>query len=129
MHTSEFLEKENEIQYSSIPQGNTSSPKFMMRFAEFHTRLVDCLRGKVRSGELTERGLARMTGISQPHVHNVLKGKKLFSVDVSDTILRELNLDLLDLVHPLELRRHAVRLDSLPPGHDSDSFPGPSQAK
>ncbi|HUK16835.1 MAG TPA: hypothetical protein VLW65_10495 [Bryobacteraceae bacterium] len=70
-----------------------------------------------------------MTGISQPHVHNVLKGKKLFSVDVSDTILRELNLDLLDLVHPLELRRHAVRLDSLPPGHDSDSFPGPSQAK
>ncbi len=129
MHMSEFLEKENEIQYSSIPQGNTSSPKFMMRFAEFHTRLVDCLRDKVRSGELTERGLARMTGISQPHVHNVLKGKKLFSVDVSDTILRELNLDLLDLVHPAELRRHAVRLDSLPLAHSSDSFPGPSQAK
>ena len=59
---------------------------------------------------MTERGLARMTGISQPHVHNVLKGKKLFSVDVSDAILRELQMDLLDLVHPAEFKRYAVRV-------------------
>ena len=109
---SDFLERKKEIQYSSIPQGNTSNQRLGVRFAEFHTRLVACLRDKVRSGELTERGLARMTGISQPHVHNVLKGKKLFSVDVSDIILRELNLDLLDLVHPAELRRHTIRQDS-----------------
>ena len=51
-----------------------------------------------------------MTGISQPHIHNVLAGKKLFSVDVSDTILRELDLDLLDLLYPADLQRHRSRL-------------------
>lgn len=110
---------DNQIHYSSIPQGNTPSSNFMLRFADFHTRLLAHLRDKVRSGELTERGLARMTGISQPHVHNVLKGKKLFSVEVSDTILRELQLDLLDLVYPAEFKRYAVRLTLLPPPRTS----------
>jgi hypothetical protein len=100
-----FIKPENQIQDSSIPQGNTPDPNRVLRFAEFQTRLVDCLRDKIRSGELTERGLARLTGISQPHVHNVLKGKKLFSIEVSDTILRELNLDLLDLVQPEDILR------------------------
>ena len=126
---SEFLEEENQIQYSSIPQGNTSSPRFMVRFAEFHTRMIAWLRDKVRSGELTERGLARMTGISQPHIHNVLKGKKLFSVEVSDTILRELDLDLLDLLDPAELKRQARRVDFLQSGRSTNGFRGPSQAK
>jgi hypothetical protein len=114
MRRIEFPKKQIQIRYSSIPQGNTSKAKIMVRFAEFHKRLVECLRDKVRSGEITERGLARMTGISQPHVHNVLKGKKLFSVDVSDAILRELDLDLLDFVQPSELKRHALRLDLMP---------------
>jgi transcriptional regulator with XRE-family HTH domain len=83
----------------------------MLRFAEFHSRLVVYLRDRVRSGDLTERGLARMTGISQPHIHNVLKGKKFFSLDVCDTILSELNLDLLDLLHPAELKRQIGRLN------------------
>ena len=52
---------------------------------------------------MTERGLARVTGISQPHIHNVLKGKKLFSSGMSDTILRGLNFDVLDLLEPAEL--------------------------
>ena len=52
---------------------------------------------------MTERGLARVTGISQPHIHNVLKGKKLFSSVMSDTVLRGLNLDVLDLLEPAEL--------------------------
>lgn len=101
----------------------------MLRFAEFHTRLVECLRHKVRSGEITERGLARMTGISQPHIHNVLAGKKLFSVDVADTILRELDLDLLDLLYAADLRRHRSRLQ--PPRSDcpTDSISDLPQAK
>jgi hypothetical protein len=109
-----YLLPDNQIIYSSIPPGNTPCANFMLRFADFHARLIAYLRSKVRSGELTERGLARMTGISQPHVHNVLKGKKLFSVEVSDTILRELDLDLLDLVHPSEFKRYAVRVNLLP---------------
>jgi len=74
-----------------------------MDFQELRTRFVDNLRERVRSGQLTERGLARVTGISQPHIHNVLKGKRLLSPEMSDAILRNLRMDLLDLMRPEDL--------------------------
>jgi predicted transcriptional regulator len=74
-----------------------------MHFGELHHRFVTHLRSMVSSGELTERGLARMTGVSQPHIHNVLKGKRNFSVEMADTILYHLELDLIDLIQPDEL--------------------------
>ena len=73
-----------------------------MTFAELERRFVVHLRGRVRSGELTERRLARITGISQPHIHNVLCGKRAFSLETADVILRILQLDLLDLLDPEE---------------------------
>jgi transcriptional regulator with XRE-family HTH domain len=75
----------------------------MPGFQELHRRLVLLLLERVRNGEMTERGLARVTGISQPHIHNVLKGKRLLSKDTADAILVELHLDVLDLVEPREL--------------------------
>jgi transcriptional regulator with XRE-family HTH domain len=69
-----------------------------MTFHDLHDALIDYLNQCVQSGELTERGLARRTGISQPHIHNTLKGKRLFSWESADAILRELDLDLLDLI-------------------------------
>ncbi len=71
-----------------------------MHFEDLRGRLVDRLREKVRSGELTERGLARISGVSQPHIHNVLKGKKVISGELCDAILRQLQMDLLDLMRP-----------------------------
>lgn len=50
-----------------------------MNFEELHGRLLASLRMLLSNGEMTERRLARLTGISQPHVHNVLKGKRIFS--------------------------------------------------
>jgi transcriptional regulator with XRE-family HTH domain len=76
-----------------------------MTFADLHRRLVCQLQNRVRGGELTERGLARLTGISQPHIHNVLKGKRFFSTESSDIILRELNISVLDLIGPEDLPR------------------------
>jgi hypothetical protein len=61
------------------------------------------LRARVRSGELTERGLARITRVSQPHIHNVLKEKRFLSMETSDKILRRLRMDLLDLIRPEDL--------------------------
>lgn len=49
--------------------------------------LIRHLRGRLYNGELTERSLARVTGISQPHLHNVLKGKRLLSIPKLDQIL------------------------------------------
>lgn len=74
-------------------------------FRELHLRLVVHLRERVRSGEVSERGLARVLGVSQPHLHNVLKGKHFFSVMTADKILRQLHLDLLDLIGSEERRR------------------------
>jgi predicted transcriptional regulator len=75
-----------------------------MDFEQLHSRLIDHLVQRVRSGEITERGLSRLTGVSQPHIHNVLKGKRLLSLSKADGILRELHLDVLDLLEPNELR-------------------------
>lgn len=75
-----------------------------MDFEQLHGRLVEHLQRRVRSGEMTERGLSRLTGVSQPHIHNVLKRKKLFSLSMADGVLRELHLDVLDLLEPHELR-------------------------
>ena len=74
-----------------------------MNFKELRGRFIAHLRQRVRTGELTERGLARISGVSQPHIHNVLKGKKLLSAEMCDEVLRQLGMDLLDLMRPEDL--------------------------
>ena len=74
-----------------------------MNFRDLQRRLVAHLRTLVRSGEATERGLARLTGVSQPHMHNVLKGKRLLSLEMADQVLAQLHLDLLDFIEPGDL--------------------------
>jgi hypothetical protein len=73
-----------------------------MTFLDLQQRLLDHLRHRVQSGEATERGLARQAGLSQPHLHNVLKGKRLLSVDMADEILQNLGMGVLDLIDPEE---------------------------
>jgi len=78
-------------------------------FEHLHTRLIEYLQRRVRSGEITERGLSRITGVSQPHIHNVLKGKRVLSITRADGILRQLHLDVLDLLDPNEWRERPRR--------------------
>lgn len=73
-----------------------------MDFQALERRFIEHLKQRIRSGELTERKLAKLAGISQPHVHNVLKGKRIFSMEMADTILHVLRLDLLDLIEAEE---------------------------
>jgi plasmid maintenance system antidote protein VapI len=69
-----------------------------MRFLDLHARLVDGLRFRLSNGELTERALARRLGLSQPHIHNVLNGRRMFSLKMADQILDQLGLSVLDLL-------------------------------
>lgn len=69
-----------------------------MHLKDIHERLTEHICIKVRNGELTERGLARRAGISQPHLHNVLKGKKSLSLESADIVMRELGLSVIDLI-------------------------------
>lgn len=69
-----------------------------MNFRELERQLISLMQAKVRSGEVTERALARSIGLSQPHIHNVLKGKRSLSLDTADAILQRLRVDLTDLI-------------------------------
>jgi len=66
----------------------------------FHT-LLDHLRARVSDriaqGEVTERSLARQAGISQSHLHNILKGIRGMTPDVADKLMTTLQLKLSDL--------------------------------
>jgi hypothetical protein len=67
-------------------------------FHELQVRLIDVARERVRSGELTERGLARMCGISQPHMHNVLKKIRALSTAAADRLMQALDIRFADLL-------------------------------
>jgi len=68
-----------------------------MSFQQLQNQLIEVLRDRIRNGEITERRLAKITGVSQPHMHNVLKGARVLSPDISDRILRGIRLSVHEL--------------------------------
>ena len=77
-----------------------------MTFQDAQLRLLAYVRDRIHNGELTERGFARLLGVSQPHVHNVLKGVRTLSIEISDSILNIFHLSILDLASPEDLERN-----------------------
>ena len=69
-----------------------------MLIEELYQRLVDVARQRIRSGEMTERGLSRFCGVSQPHVHNVLKQVRALSPASADRLMRALGVTLPELL-------------------------------
>lgn len=80
-----------------------------MDFGDLQRRLVDELRWRVQNGETTERGLARAVGVSQPHIHKVLKGSKILSLKFCDRIVSALGLTVFDLLDELDAERWSRR--------------------
>lgn len=72
-------------------------------FGVLQARLIEYVRLGLCNGDLTERRLARMIGISQPHMHNILKGVRALTPDVTDLLLAALGLSVLDLVRTGEV--------------------------
>ena len=93
---------ENRVIYFALKSGP-------MDFCDLHGRLLQDVKRRVSGGEITERSLARATGISQPHMHNVLKGIRDLTPLNADRILRALRLTICDL---LEIRELKNGLDS-----------------
>src|SRR5579862_5727850 len=69
-----------------------------MTFALLHNSLVGHIKARVRNGECTERSVARLSGVSQSHMHNVLKGTRMFSPELADQVLKHLHIDLSELL-------------------------------
>ncbi len=94
-------DRESEIpgfQNPPISQGDRDEPRTEMYFETLRGRLLECIRKRVQNGEVTERRLAGLSGISQPHIHNLLKGARSLSPEVADRILRTLDMSVLDLL-------------------------------
>jgi transcriptional regulator with XRE-family HTH domain len=84
-----------------------------LTYQDAQLKLLAYVRSQIRNGELTERGLARLIGVSQPHVHNVLKGVRNLSPNVFDLALKYLHLSLLDLIPSDQLEAH-LRVRRMP---------------
>jgi len=80
-----------------------------LTFHALQVRLLDLVRNRIQNGDLTERSLARCTGISQPHIHNVLKGVRTLSPELADVLLGYLRLSPLDLLSREEITTHLSR--------------------
>lgn len=70
----------------------------MMTFAYMHQNLLKVVRQRVINGEITESHLARMVGVSQPHIHNVLKGVRMLSSELADSLLEQLRIGAEELL-------------------------------
>jgi plasmid maintenance system antidote protein VapI len=77
-------------------------------FEELQQRLARLVRARIGNGEFTERGLARMTGISQPQIHNFLKGARKLSPEFADRLMQRFGLGILDLFETGELLEQAA---------------------
>lgn len=71
----------------------------------------DQVRLRIRNGHATERGLALRVGISQPHLHNVLKGIRPMSPDMADRLMGQLGITLAELI-PVDPGRQPGRTAS-----------------
>jgi transcriptional regulator with XRE-family HTH domain len=71
-------------------------------FAILQAVLIALLKTRINNGHFTERGLARILGISQPQLHNVMKGKRRLQTDLADRILDKFGLDVIDLIEALQ---------------------------
>ncbi len=69
-----------------------------MHIDDLYDRLVDVARQRIRAGELTERGLSRLCGVSQPHIHNVLKSIRMLSPGSAGKLMDALGVTLPELV-------------------------------
>lgn len=72
-----------------------------LTFTELFNRLIMEVLFRINSGDLSERQLARLLGLSQPQLHNVLKGKRRLQPVVADRLLQIFGLSIADLLSPV----------------------------
>jgi antitoxin component HigA of HigAB toxin-antitoxin module len=89
-------------------------------FRVLETRLIKVVNARIQNGEFTERGLAKFVGISQPQIHNVLKGVRKLHVELADRLLRVFELTVVDLLDEYELEQYNAA-HQVPPVHPGAS--------
>ncbi len=90
--------------FSSVP----------LSFDTLLNRLLASVRLRVSNGDFTERGLARLIGISQPHLHHILKGMRLLTPEIGDALMATLAMSLMDLIDEAALGQALLDRQCLP---------------
>src|SRR5271157_5193322 len=78
-------------------------PPAQLPFATLFQRLLRRLRFQIAAGSLTVRRLAGQIGISQPHMQNMVGGKRAMTLEMADRLLAFLAISPLDLATGAEL--------------------------
>jgi DNA-binding transcriptional regulator YdaS (Cro superfamily) len=78
----------------------------VLSFQDLQYRLIVFVVTKIRNGEFTERRLARVLGVSQPQLHNVLKGARPLKPGFADCLMRQFEIGILDLVGCAEMAEY-----------------------
>jgi transcriptional regulator with XRE-family HTH domain len=86
-------------------------------FWVLQSRLIRFVNIKIKNGDFTERGLARILGISQPQIHNVLKGARKLQLGLADELLKKLDISVLDLLGQIEPPRRNFLADAASVDH------------
>ena len=84
----------------------------VLTFRVLEARLLAFVNARINNGEFSERGLAKALGISQPQLHNVLKGARSLRPTLADEFLSWFGISIYDLLAP----RSAL------PGADSSAW-------
>jgi plasmid maintenance system antidote protein VapI len=80
----------------------------MIGFITIRSRLLLEVQRRLQRGEWTERALARAAGISQPHMHHLLKGDRSLTPEMADALLVALHLQIPDLLTAAERETDAT---------------------
>ncbi len=84
-------------------------------FEELIIRLKDYIKIRINSGEFTERGLARILQVSQPHLHNMLKGVRTMNIEFADKVLAKFQISIIDLIDQEEIWKSFDERERKPP--------------
>ena len=85
--------------------------------------MIQLARARVHAGEVSERRLAKRAEISQPHLHNVLKGIRTLSPEATDRLMRVLDVTMPEVIwsgsdiHAADVRAIPLLRDRVGPGY------------
>ena len=72
----------------------------VVNFDVVKKRLIRFVSLRIQNGVCTQRQLAKLVGVSQPQLHNVLKGVRALSGELADALLAHFEISLIDLLEP-----------------------------
>jgi plasmid maintenance system antidote protein VapI len=90
-----------------------------MNFFNLRELLLMRLRRMLETGAVSESTLARRLGVSQPHLHNTLKGVRGVTMQMADQFLESMGWSVLDLIELPDLESAAKRGRALRSGRQA----------